>query len=523
MGIHHSPSSPVNIPDVPFTEYMLEHAGRFGDKPAFIDGVTGETVRYDELGPRISAIAAALAAEGVGKGDAVCMFMPNHPLYALGCHATALLGAAVSPANPTYTARELAHQLKDSRSKLVVTVPGLKAVVEEAAAAAGVSKIHVVGEAGCALEATVDDATAPPKTVDIDVDSHLASLPYSSGTTGLPKGVMLTHKNLVANIAMINEGTNGMSLGYEEHDVVLGLLPAFHIYGKVVINQAPLRHGSTVVTLPRFEPDLFLATLQDYKVTFAPLVPPLVLFMAKHPMVAGYDLSSIDTVFSGAAPLDAELEAAAAQRLPKAIIRQGYGMTELSPVSHFVPSTGAKTGSIGFTVASTESRIVDPETMEPVKQGERGELQVRGPQVMAGYLNNEKATKETILPDGYLRTGDLAYADEEGYIFVVDRLKELIKSKGFQVAPAELEALLLTHKDVADVCVVPVADDRSGQLPKAFVVLAKGAKATGEDLSAWMKPQVAPHKLVEPQHFSFISEIPKSASGKILRRVLRDK
>jgi len=360
---------------------------------------------------------------------------------------------------------------------------------------------------------TVEERMEAPE-VAIDAAADLAVLPYSSGTTGLPKGVMLTHRNLVANIVQTNA-----AMPMEPDDVLVGVLPFFHIYGMTVIMNMGLVGGNTIVTMPRFDLGEFLGLIESERVSCAYVVPPIALALAKHPAVDEADLSSLRMVMSGAAPLGPELTELLAERLGVPVT-QGYGMTELSPVSHFCPLDGIKPGTIGPGVPGTESRIVDPESGLDVTEGERGELWVRGPQVMAGYLNNDEATAATIGPDGWLRTGDIAIVDEDGYYTIVDRLKELIKYKGYQVPPAELEAVLIAHPAVADCAVIGVPDEEAGELPKGFVVIAEGAEVSDEELLEHVAAQVSPQKRL--RILERIDAIPKSASGKILRRELRD-
>ena len=395
-------------------------------------------------------------------------------------------------------------------------MPPFLDVAREAAAAAGVEDVFVVGETEGAepITALLGDPEAAPE-VELDPHSHLAVLPYSSGTTGLPKGVMLTHHNLVANLCQIQE-----CFAIEEDDVLVGVLPFFHIYGQTVIMNQGLRAGATIVTMPRFDLDQFLDLIQEHAVSRAYVVPPIALALAKHPAVDSRDLSSLRTIMSGAAPLGAELAEQVAERIGCKVI-QGYGLTETSPVTHVIRPDGEnRPGSIGTALPHTECRLVDPETGEDVPDGERGELWIRGPQVMAGYLNNPDATAETIDDDGWLHTGDIAVRDPDGFYAIVDRLKELIKFKGYQVPPAELEALLITHPEVADVAVIGVPDDEAGELPKAFVVPA-GDTVDAKALMAFVAERVAPQKRV--RLVEVIDEIPKSPSGKILRRLLKDR
>ena len=353
---------------------------------------------------------------------------------------------------------------------------------------------------------------APLTAVDIDPASDVAVLPYSSGTTGLPKGVMLTHRNIVAQLAQLDVAETS------HMPAMLGVLPFFHIYGMVVILMLGLMRGVTIVALHKFEFEPFLKVLRGWPITVAHVVPPMAVALAKHPLVDNYQFPHLQCLFSAAAPMGPELTAAVEERL-KVKVRQGYGMTEASPGTHYALPGHEHIGTVGPLLPNTECRIVDPESGANVPVGERGEVWVRGPQVMKGYLNNPEATAKTVDADGWLHTGDIGIVDERGDLTVVDRLKELIKVKGFQVAPAELESLLLKHPRIADVAVIPIPDEESGELPKA-VVVAKGP-LTADEVAEFLLPHVAHYKRI--RHVEFVDAIPKSPSGKILRRVLVEK
>jgi acyl-CoA synthetase (AMP-forming)/AMP-acid ligase II len=512
-----SPRPDVTIPDRPLTELLFESAEPFGDKPAFIDGPTGRTLTFRQWIDHTRRAAAGLQELGLGKGDVMAIFSPNLPEYAVAFHAVSLAGGIVTTANPLYTAEELYNQLMDSGAKLLVTVPAFLEKVRAAAEGTSVRKILVFpgdGDRGDTMP--FDDllsAGGEPRPVPIDPANDVVVLPYSSGTTGLPKGVMLTHRNLVANV----EQSIAAMEGFDSEQTILGLLPFFHIYGMVCIMHSSLRIGATVVTMPRFEMEAFLGTLESYRVTHAHLVPPVILGLAKHPAVDRYDLSALWSVTSGAAPLGAETARACAERVDCSVL-QGYGLTETSPVTHLATrAQGADDpGTIGPTVANTEMKIVDPETRESLPAGERGEVCIRGPQVMKGYLGRPDATAAMIDDEGWLHTGDIGYAGEDGRTYIVDRVKELIKYKGAQVAPAELEALLLTHPAVADAAVVGIPDEQAGEIPKAFLVLRD--EVALDELIAFVAEHVAPHKKIRLAER--VERIPRSASGKILRRVL---
>jgi len=304
---------------------------------------------------------------------------------------------------------------------------------------------------------------------------------------------------------------------FSELDTLICVLPLFHIYGLVVVLNMGLYSGSTIVMMPRFDLESFLKAVQDYNVSLAHVVPPIVLALSKNPIVDNYKMPNLRTIFSGAAPLGEDLTRACMDRLG-CNIRQGYGMTETSPVTHSSPAPplDAKFGSVGVAAPNTECKIIDLDTGAPVGPGEKGEVCVRGPQIMKGYLNKPEATAQTIDAEGWLHTGDIGYADEDGHFFIVDRAKELIKYKGFQVPPAELEAVLLSHPCIADAAVIPYPDDEAGEVPKAIIVLKE--TAAPEEILVFVAQRVAPHKRI--RHLEFVDKIPKSPSGKILRRVL---
>jgi acyl-CoA synthetase (AMP-forming)/AMP-acid ligase II len=514
--IFRGPYPDVEIPDVSLTDFIFGATAPFRDKKALIDGPTGRVLTYAELEQAVKRVAAGLAQRNFKKGDVCAIFSANCPQYAIVFYAVAMLGGINTTLNPLYTAEEVAFQLKDARAKFLVTMPAFIERASAAASGTNVEEIFVFGEAdGATAFATLLDNDGDVPQVSIDPKHDLVALPYSSGTTGLPKGVMLTHYNLVANLCQMD------GLDYFHHnDVLLCVLPLFHIYGLVVVLHMGLHLGATIVTMPRFDLEQFLSLIQKYRVTLSHIVPPIVLKLAKDPIVENYDLSSLKMVFSGAAPLGAELTTECIRRIGCGL-RQGYGMTETSPVTHSSPAdtTKMKLGSVGPPAPNTECKLVDPATGAELGPHQEGEVCVRGPQIMMGYLNNPEATAQTIDQDKWLHTGDVGYADEDGHFFIVDRVKELIKYKGFQVPPAELEALLLTHTAVADAAVIPCHDDEAGEVPKAFVVLKRDASA--EELMEFVAAQVAPHKKIRA--LEFIDQIPKSLSGKILRRVLVEK
>jgi 4-coumarate--CoA ligase len=512
--IHHSPLPDVTIPEQPLTPFVLRRVADLPDKPALIDGASGRTLTYAQLDDAVRRFAGGLVAKGFGKGDVLAIMAPNIPEYAVVFHGAAMAGGTVTTINPTYTDTEVHHQLEDSSASMLVTVPMFLDTARKGAEGTKVEDIYLLGDPTDDVASVMSLFGEPlAEQVAVDLDDVVA-LPYSSGTTGLSKGVMLTHRNLVANIVQVLEPAN-----ISEDDTFVAVLPFFHIYGMQVLMNTGLAAGATIVTLPRFDLEQFLQAHQDHGVTRSFVAPPIVVALAKHPIVDQYDLSKVDQVFSGAAPLSAELALECGERLDCEVV-QGYGMTELSPVTHLTVPGGFKPGSVGVTAPNTELLVVDIATGEPLGTDADGEVWVRGPQVMKGYLNNATATADTIDSDGWLHTGDVGHVDADGHLYIVDRLKELIKYKGFQVPPAELEALLLTHPAVADAAVIGVPDDEAGEIPVGYVVLKPGQDPTEEDIIAFTAERVAHYKQL--RKVSIIDAIPKSASGKILRRVLRD-
>lgn len=511
--IFRAPEADLAIPDVPLTPFLLERAVRRGDKAAFIDGPTGRVLTYAGWAEAVRGAASGFAARGLKKGDVVAIYSPNVPEYAIAFHAVSLIGGVVTTLNPLNTPGEVALQLRDCNALYLVTIGPCVEKALQAARETTVRELFVFGDAeGATPFNALLAAGANLPSVSIDPREDLVALPYSSGTTGLPKGVMLTHRNLVANILQASA-----VLEQSEQDTVLGVLPFFHIYGMTVIMNLGLYRGVTIVTMPRFDLEQCLGLCEKYGVTFANVVPPIVLAFAKHPLVDRFDLSRLRIVFSGAAPLSEAVAAAASARLGCRVV-QGYGLTETSPVTHGARLDGAQTtlASIGPPVPNTESKVVDVTTGAELEPGQQGEICIRGPQVMKGYLNRPDATREMIDGDGWLHTGDIGYADEDGCFFVVDRLKELIKYKGLQIAPAELEATLLAHPAVADAAVIPIPDEEAGEVPKAFVVLRSDVPT--DQIMSFVAERVAPYKRLRV--IEAIDQIPKSPSGKILRRML---
>ena len=511
--IFRSPFPDVEIPHAPVHRFVLERARQLGDTPALIDGGSKRILTYRQLEELVRRTATGLRTRGFANGDVFAVCLPNLPEYAVAFHAVVSLGGVVAPISPLSTPREMAAQLAAVHARYLLTLPERLDTAAETAGRSGVEEVFVLGEAALATPFVALLAhDHPASEVDIDPREDVAVLPSSSGTSGLPKPVMLTHYNLVANLCQMTAAHCPT-----ERDTVIGLAPFAHILGMQVVMNLALRAGATIVTMVRPDFREFLRLIQEHRVTRADVVPPVVLGLARHPIVDQFDLSSLEVVMSAAAPLAGDVQEACGKRLG-CLVKQAFGTTETSPATHGTPDDRArnKPGSIGVLVPQTEARLVDAGTRTDVGPGQEGELWIRGPQVMKGYLENDLATAACIDGEGWLRTGDLCRADEDGYFWVVDRLKELIKYKGANVVPAELEALLMTHPAVADVAVVRSPDEEAGEVPKAFVVLREPVSA--EDLMDFVARRVAPHKRI--RRLEVIEQIPRAPTGKILRRVL---
>ncbi|REJ05833.1 4-coumarate--CoA ligase family protein [Microbacterium bovistercoris] len=519
-----SPYPDLEIPDVSIHEYLftgLDEAAL--DRVAIVDGMSGAETTYRQLIGQIDLFAGALAARGIGVGSVIGVLCPNIPAFAIVFHGILRAGATATTINSLYTAEEIGNQLEDAGAEWLITVSPMLAGAMAAAERRGIPAEQVIvldgAEGHPNLRDLLGEGNAAPE-VAFDPATHIAVLPYSSGTTGRPKGVMLTHRNLVANVAQVR----GV-LDVTQDDALLAVLPFFHIYGMTVLLNFAMSRGARLVTMPKFDLVEFLRIIQEHRTTWVFVAPPIAVALAKHPIVDQYDLSSVKVIFSGAAPLDGALSAAVEKRLG-CEVQQGYGMTETSPAAMVIPSgrRDVDRASIGPLVPNTEARLVDVESgadIEPPAEGSSapGELWLRGPQIMAGYLNRPDATAEMIDADGWLHTGDIATVDTDAIFHIVDRLKELIKYKGYQVAPAVLEALLLEHPQIADAAVIGANDEDGQEVPKAFIVLQQDADLDAAGVMEFVASRVAPHEKV--RMVEFIDVIPKSSAGKILRKDLR--
>jgi acyl-CoA synthetase (AMP-forming)/AMP-acid ligase II len=500
--------SPFPLPPIAETDLsslLLRHSPRLGDKPALVDAPSGRTISYGQLAPLARRAAAGLAARGFGQGDVLAIYAPNVPEYAVATSAVLSLGGVVTTANPLYRPAELAKQIVDSGARAILTVPPFLEAARQAAAEAGCRELYVLGDApGATPFAALLAHPGEPPEVRIDLDDTAALL-YSSGTTGVAKGVKLSHGAFVANIVQTE-----IALDMTERDTFVAVAPFFHAMGFTVLMNSGLTAGATIASLPRFDLEAFLQAIQDHRAT-----------LARHPAVDNYDLSSLRFIGCGAAPLSKEIEVACEERLGCAF-RQGYGMTEATASIAVSPRGKPERnlhGQAGILVAGTEARVVDTHSGADLGSGGTGEIWVRGPQLMTGYLNRPEETAETIDADGWLHTGDIGRVDDDGRVFITDRMKELIKYKAFQVAPAELEALLFSHPAVAAAAVLGAPDEEAGEVPTAFIVPC--GEVTDDELMTWVAERVAPHKRI--RRVERVETIPCSPSGKILRRELRER
>ncbi len=505
----------------PLQDLLTRAARRFGRKIAVVDGECAYT--YSQLSEYSDRLSRALAELGIAKGDRVAILAPNCVEFVIAFFGILKAGAVVTTVNSGYREREIAHQLNDSGAETLIVHESLKAMADLARDDVTELKRDIVIRPDSSDSASfwglLESAPASPPDVAIDPRNDLAVLPYSSGTTGLSKGVMLTHYNLSSNVEQFTR-REGEEANLRANDVILTHLPLFHIYGMNVLMNGAIAAGATQVMMGRFDMDEFLDLMSGHGVTVLFTVPPVGLGLTQYPAVRETDLSALRVGFFGAAPLSEDMQQRVQESLGVPII-QGYGMTESSPVTNadFMEPHLIRHGSIGPAMPDTEEKVVDLEIGErEVPFSETGELIVRGPQVMKGYYNNRAATAETLSEDGWLRTGDIVRMDEDGYVWALDRKKELIKYKGFQVPPAELEGVLLEHPGISDAAVIGKDDLESGEIPKAFVVTGQGVELSAEDVMSFVADKVATFKRV--REVEFTDAIPKNPSGKILRRTL---
>ncbi|GMQ09384.1 hypothetical protein CsSME_00052779 [Camellia sinensis var. sinensis] len=515
----------IYIPkQLPLHSYCFENISQFSSKPCLINGSTGKVYTYSDVELTSRKVAAGFHNLGIQQRDTIMLLLPNCPEFVFAFLGASYLGAIITMANPFFTPAETIKQAKASNSKLIITQSSYTSKVLDYSIENNVKIICIDSPPDGCLHFSELIQSNETQLPEVEIDSNeVVALPYSSGTTGLPKGVMLTHKGLVTSVAQQVDGENP-NLYIHSEDVMMCVLPLFHIYSLNSVLLCGLRVGAAILIMQKFEIGSFLELIQRYKVTIGPFVPPIVLAIAKSEVVDDYDLSTIRTVMSGAAPLGKELEDAVRAKFPHAKLGQGYGMTEAGPVLAMCLAFAKepfeiKSGACGTVVRNAEMKIVDPDAGFSLPRNQPGEICIRGDQIMKGYLNDPEATERTIDKQGWLHTGDIGYIDDDDELFIVDRLKELIKYKGFQVAPAELEALLLNHPTISDAAVVPMKDESAGEVPVAFVVRTNGFEVTENEIKKYISEQVVFYKKINRVYF--VDAIPKAPSGKILRKDLR--
>jgi len=533
----------IEFNDVLVPQYLEESTKNFPDNPALI--FQGYPLSFTELSEMVARFAAALKSFGIQKGDSVAILLPNVIPCVVAYYATLKIGGIVVLNNPLYSDRELEHQFTDSDSKFLITLDLLANRMVKLREKTNIRTIVytsigdylpfvkrllfplVAKKKGLAADVTpakdlykfkdVIAKNAPDYTqADIGIDD-VAMYQYTGGTTGVSKGVMLTHKNLSYQIQQLESWFPGFDKGAE---VMLGALPIFHVFGMSVSMNFAIRMGWSNVLVPKPQPEPLLEAISKFKVTFAPLVPTMYIGMLDHPDMEHTDLTSVKGCFSGSAPLPIDV-INDFQEKTGSIIVEGFGLTESTPVTHVNPFNGKrKQGSIGIPIPNTECKIVDLEDItKEMPLGKPGELLMRGPQIMKGYLGKPDETEKTMTEDGFLRTGDVATMDEDGYFYIVDRIKDMILSGGFNVYPRDIDEVLFEHPKILEACAIGIPHPKRGEAVKAFVILKEGQEMTAKEVIDYCETKLAKYKL--PVEIEFRQELPKSNVGKVLRKDLR--
>jgi len=533
----------IEYPEEPLFSLLERTAEKHPDATAII--FQDRKLSYRYLKELVDRFATALQSMGVEKGDRVALFLPNIPQFVISYYGALKAGAIVTAVSPLYRERELEHQLVDSGSETLVVLDLLYPVVEkirdtklERTIVTGIKEYlpavkrvlgsllgkvpsrKVARRPGVHFFQELLKAYPPrPSEVQIDPEEDLALLQYTGGTTGTPKGAMLTHHNLVSNAYMCDAWLQAE----EGREIHVSVLPLYHIYGMTVTMNSAIVSAGAMILIPRFDPADVLSSIQRHRASVFCGVPTLYALLVNHPEITKFDISSVKFCISGASSLPPEVQKRFME-LTKGTLVEGYGLTEASPVTHANPLDPTletvKIGSIGLAWPDTESRIVDLEEGErPLPPGEVGELVVRGPQVMKGYWNMPEETA-SVMRDGWLYTGDIGRMDEDGYFYIVDRKKDLIKYRGYSVYPMEIEDVIYEHPAVKLCAVVGRPDEVSGEIPKAYIVLKEGAEATEEEMIQFVRERVAPYKRI--REVEFREELPMTLVGKVLKRTLRE-
>lgn len=529
-----SPLGLIEVPKINITDYIFEKTAKWGHLIATECPTTGRKYTYDEIQQGSRNLGGALRKKlGLHRNDVVGLLLPNIPEMPIAALGVLHGGLTATTLNPVYTADEISRQLLDSGAKVLITMTNLWAVAKKAVEMTKqnlpiltINTEEKQSTPSCAInfaEFTADKIEVEDRYQMSDED--IAFMPYSSGTTGLPKGVLLSHNNMISNLTQLKApGLEYLREATGDHqDVIPVILPQFHIYGLLVSMLLTISNGCKHITMPKFDPKLYIDVLAKYRPHCLFVAPPLMIFMTTQDAVKAEYFSRCRSIISGAAPLGVSDEEKFRKKAD-IFIGQGYGMTETSPVISLSTVDGSCTpGSTGIPVPSTEIKVcnIDDPSGSALGQNQHGEILVRGPQVMKGYHRRPKETQETLLEKGWLRTGDIGFFDDRKCITITDRLKELIKVKGYQVPPAELETVIREHPDVVEAGVIGIPDERSGQIPKAYVVMKPGAHFDEKKIRDFVKSKVASYKELKGG-VSVVDSLPKNTTGKILRRQLRE-
>jgi long-chain acyl-CoA synthetase len=533
----------IDYPNKTLQQFLQEAASQFPNKIAI--HFLGKELTFQEVYKQALKLANYLVKLGLKKGDRVSIMLPNCPQAVISYYGVLFAGGVVVQTNPLYTERELEYQLKDSGAEILITLDLLYPKAVKMKAITNLKHLIITSikdylpfikklfyplvqkkqqqvivkvkeqEDQRLFSSVMAFSEAKEMEVDIDPVEDIALLQYTGGTTGFPKAAMLTHRNLIANTVM---GAYWMYQCEKGNESILGVLPFFHVYGMTAVMNLSIMQGYKMILLPKFDPEITLKTIQKLKPTLFPGAPTIYIALLNHPKLKNYDLSSIKACISGSAPLPVEVQEKF-ETVTGGKLIEGYGLTEASPVTHanFLWDGERVKGSIGVPWPDTEAKIISLETGEEAKINEIGELVVRGPQIMKGYWNQPIET-EAVLRDGWLYTGDLGYMDERGYFFIVDRKKDMIIASGYNIYPREVEEVLYEHPKVQEAAVIGIPDVYRGETVKAFIVLKQGEECTKEELDHFVRSRLAAYKV--PRIYEFRKELPKTAVGKILRRVL---
>ncbi|XP_068731609.1 uncharacterized protein [Montipora capricornis] len=515
--------SNVQIPvNVSWPEFVFENFEDYENRTAIVCGSTNTSYTFSEVKNFSRKFCSALNQRGIKKGDVVAILAPNVPEFAIVFLGVLQLGAVVTSVNPHFTSKELINQLREANAKCIIAVHQLVHRAKEAEEELQTGHVIVIGEDDQCVslsEILNGDGEISSPVVELNPEEDLAILPFSSGSSGLPKGVMITHQNLIALGSIVK--SEGM-LNFNENSKILTLIPFYRAFGMIAVLSMSLRMGSTLISVPRFDDNMHMLChlLQYYKVTHLITETSTVHLLARQPGIEKFQLSSLTEVISTACLLTAEISKKLQKRIPHLKrITQCYGLTESTAVSHMTPATNAKHGSVGTLLPNLECKVVDPKTKQNLGVGQRGEICIRGPTLMKGYLNNQKASELSIDQDGWLHTGDIGYYDEDEHFVLVNKLKDLIKFRGHQISPSELETLLRAHPGIKDAVVVGIPDPEAGEVPMAYVVSKHDDELTEIEVMEYVDENAAPYKKLRGG-VEFISAIPKNMDGQVLRAEL---